>query len=49
MVNDNDDAIDVYTGKLDFDLIQDCLIAKQDKRWVLISSPKSNGCTLLLA
>ncbi len=48
VVNDYDDAIEFYTKKLDFDLIEDTTLS-ETKRWVLVK-PKGNGhCCLLLA
>ena len=49
VVEDYDDAIDFYTNTLGFDLIEDTYQAEQDKRWVVVSPPNSNGATLLLA
>ncbi|HMB64026.1 MAG TPA: VOC family protein [Eudoraea sp.] len=49
VVKDYDEAIAFYTGKLHFDLIEDTFQPEQDKRWVVISPPGSNGTTLLLA
>lgn len=47
VVKDYDDAIDFYTKKLDFDLIEDTPL-DEDKRWVLVA-PKGSECSLLLA
>jgi catechol 2,3-dioxygenase-like lactoylglutathione lyase family enzyme len=49
VVNDYDEAIDFYVNKLKFELIEDTYQAEQDKRWVLVSPPGSNGVSLLLA
>lgn len=49
VVEDYDEAIDFYTNKLHFDLIEDTYQAEQDKRWVVVSPPGSIGTTLLLA
>lgn len=49
VVNDYDEAIDFYTKKLNFDLIEDTYQAEQDKRWVVVSPQGSNGTTILLA
>lgn len=49
VVNDYDEAIDFYTQKLNFVLIEDTYQAEQDKRWVVVSPPGSTGTTLLLA
>jgi catechol 2,3-dioxygenase-like lactoylglutathione lyase family enzyme len=49
VVRDYDEAIDFYTNKLNFDLVEDTYQAEQDKRWVVVSPPGSSGTTLLLA
>ncbi|MCB1693948.1 MAG: VOC family protein [Pseudomonadales bacterium] len=49
VVRDYDEAIAFYTGVLDFELIEDTYVPEQDKRWVLVAPPGSNGTALLLA
>ncbi|MBD1557190.1 VOC family protein [Vibrio sp. S9_S30] len=49
VVDDYDDAIDFYVNKLHFELIEDTDQPEQDKRWVVVSPPGSEGVTLLLA
>lgn len=49
VVKDYDEAIDFYTQKLNFDLIEDMYQPEEDKRWVVIAPPNSNGTTILLA
>lgn len=49
VVRDYDEAIDFYTKKLHFELIEDTYQPEQDKRWVVVSPPGSNGTTILLA
>ncbi len=49
VVRDYDEAIDFYTKKLLFELIEDTYQPEQDKRWVVVSPPGSNGVTILLA
>ncbi len=49
VVDDYDDAIEFYTEKLNFELIEDTYQPEQDKRWVVVSPPGSAGTTLLLA
>jgi len=49
VVDDYDKAIDFYTNRLHFTLIEDNYQAEQDKRWVVVSPPGSNGTTILLA
>ena len=48
VVDNYDDAIDFYIGKLKFELVEDTDLGG-GKRWVLISPPNSNGTSLLLA
>lgn len=49
VVRDYDEAISFYTEKLNFTLVEDIYQPVQDKRWVVVSPPNSNGTTLLLA
>lgn len=49
VVRDYDEAIDFYTKKLHFELVEDTYQPEQDKRWVVVSPPGSNGTTILLA
>lgn len=49
VVRDYDEAIDFYTKKLHFRLVEDTYQPEQDKRWVLVAPPGSTGTTLLLA
>ena len=49
IVRDYDEAIEFYTKKLHFRLLEDTYQPEQDKRWVVISPPGSIGTTLLLA
>ena len=49
VVRDYDEAIEFYTKKLHFELIEDTYQPEQDKRWVVISPPGSKGTTILLA
>lgn len=49
VVRDYDEAIEFYTKKLHFTLIEDTYQAEQDKRWVVVSPPGSSGTTILLA
>jgi catechol 2,3-dioxygenase-like lactoylglutathione lyase family enzyme len=48
VVDDYDDAIEFYTGKLNFTLVEDTVLS-DTKRWVLVRPPGDNGCCLLLA
>ncbi|MCK8487545.1 VOC family protein [Paenibacillus sp. MBLB2552] len=49
VVKDYDEAIDFYTKKLHFSLVEDTYQPEQDKRWVVVSPPGSVGTTILLA
>lgn len=49
VVRDYDEAIEFYTEKLHFTLVEDAYQPEQDKRWVVVSPPGSMGTTLLLA
>lgn len=49
VVRDYDEAIDFYTRKLHFTLVEDTYQPEQDKRWVLVAPPGSSGTSLLLA
>lgn len=48
VVKDYDEAIEFYTQKLSFKLLEDTQLS-ETKRWVIISPPGSKGCNLLLA
>ena len=48
VVDDYDEAIDFYTQKLHFDLIEDTRLS-DTKRWVVVAPKGSDGCRLLLA
>lgn len=48
VVRDYDEAIAFYTEKLHFTLVEDTYQPEQDKRWVVVSPPGSNGATSLL-
>ncbi len=49
VVRDYDEAIEFYTKKLHFTLIEDTYQPEQDKRWVLVAPPGSSETKLLLA
>ena len=49
VVKDYDEAIEFYTKKLHFTLIEDTYQPEQDKRWVVVAPPGSVGTTILLA
>ncbi|MBV8253538.1 MAG: VOC family protein [Chitinophaga sp.] len=48
IVKDYDEAIQFYTEKLNFQLIEDTKLT-EDKRWVLVAPPGASECYLLLA
>ena len=48
VVRDYEEAIDFYTNKLHFTLLEDTYQPEQDKRWVVVAPPGSVGTTLLL-
>jgi catechol 2,3-dioxygenase-like lactoylglutathione lyase family enzyme len=48
VVNDYDEAIDFYTKKLQFTLIEDTVLSAT-KRWVVVAPQNNTGCNLLLA
>jgi catechol 2,3-dioxygenase-like lactoylglutathione lyase family enzyme len=48
VVRDYDEAIEFYTRKLSFDLVEDTVLS-ETKRWVVVSPKGSTECSLLLA
>jgi len=48
VVKDYDEAIEFYTQKLGFHLIEDTPLS-DEKRWVLVAPPGARECCLLLA
>ncbi len=49
VVRDYDEALEFYTKKLNFELVEDIYQPEQNKRWVVVSPPGSVGTTILLA
>ena len=49
VVRDYDEAIEFYTEKLKFTLLEDTYQPEQNKRWVVVAPPGSKETTLLLA
>ena len=49
VIRDYDEAIEFFTKKLGFTLIEDTYQPAQDKRWVLVAPPGSDGMKVLLA
>ncbi|MFC5412044.1 VOC family protein [Larkinella bovis] len=48
VVDDYDEALQFYTRKLHFTLIEDTVLSAT-KRWVVVAPPGATGCRLLLA
>ena len=48
VVNDYDEAIQFYTEKLNFTLIEDTILS-ETKRWVVVKPAGEGGCNILLA
>lgn len=48
VVSDYDEAIDFFTGALNFELCEDTPLSG-GKRWAVVRPPGSSGCGLLLA
>jgi catechol 2,3-dioxygenase-like lactoylglutathione lyase family enzyme len=49
VVRDYDEAIAFFCNKLHFVLIEDTYQPEQDKRWVVVAPPGSEGTSILLA
>lgn len=49
VVHDYDEAIEFFCQKLNFKLLEDSYQPEQNKRWVVVAPPGSNGTNLLLA
>jgi catechol 2,3-dioxygenase-like lactoylglutathione lyase family enzyme len=49
VVRDYDEAIEFFTTKLKFTLVEDTYQPEQDKRWVVVAPPNSEGTKLVLA
>ncbi|HVZ12426.1 MAG TPA: VOC family protein [Patescibacteria group bacterium] len=48
VVRDYDEAINFFTKKLHFEVIENIYVPEQKKRWILIAPPHSNGTTIIL-
>jgi catechol 2,3-dioxygenase-like lactoylglutathione lyase family enzyme len=48
VVNDYDEAISYYIGRLGFALVEDTALSG-GRRWVVVAPPGDGGCALLLA
>jgi len=49
VVKDYDEAIEFYTKKLNFELLEDTYQPQQNKRWVVVRPPGGEGTSILLA
>lgn len=49
VVRDYDEAIEFFCQRLHFILVEDTYQPEQDKRWVVVAPPGSNGTSILLA
>lgn len=49
VVDDYDDAIAFFVGKLGFTLVEDTFVPEQSKRWVVVAPPGAEETRLLLA
>jgi len=45
VVRDYDEAIEFFTRKLGFSVVEDTFIPEQNKRWVVVSPPGPGGAT----
>ena len=49
VVPDYDEALAFYLGVLGFELVEDTFVPEQQKRWVVVAPPGSQGTRLLIA
>ena len=49
VVDDYDDALAFFVGKLGFALVEDTFVPEQSKRWVVVTPPGATESRLLLA
>ena len=49
VVDDYDDALAFFIGKLGFSLVEDSVVPEQSKRWVVVTPPGATESRLLLA
>jgi catechol 2,3-dioxygenase-like lactoylglutathione lyase family enzyme len=49
VVDDYEDALAFFVGKLGFSLVEDTVVPEQAKRWVVVSPPGTSESRLLLA
>ena len=48
LVRDYDEAIEFFTEKMNFELVEDTKLS-DEKRWIVVSPKGISGCSLLLA
>ena len=48
VVKDYDEALAFFVGKLGFELVEDTFVPEQNKRWVVVAPPGSQGGAQLL-
>jgi catechol 2,3-dioxygenase-like lactoylglutathione lyase family enzyme len=49
VVDDYDEALAFFVGKLGFSLVEDTVVPEQSKRWVVVTPPGATESRLLLA
>ncbi len=49
VVDDYDDALAFFVGKLGFSLVEDTVVPEQSKRWLVVAPPGASESRLLLA
>lgn len=49
VVDDYDDALAFFIGKLGFSVVEDTVVPEQAKRWLVVAPAGANGSRLLLA
>jgi catechol 2,3-dioxygenase-like lactoylglutathione lyase family enzyme len=49
VVDDYEEALAFFIGKLGFDLVEDTAVPEQSKRWVVVTPPGASDSRLLLA
>jgi catechol 2,3-dioxygenase-like lactoylglutathione lyase family enzyme len=49
VVDDYDDALGFFVGKLGFECVEDRVVPEQGKRWVVVAPPGASGTQPLLA
>jgi catechol 2,3-dioxygenase-like lactoylglutathione lyase family enzyme len=49
VVDDYDEALDFFVGKLGFSLVEDTFVPEQSKRWLVVAPPGAAESRLVLA